>query len=207
MQVWSDVACPWAALAVVRLRAARERLGLELDVRVDHRAFPLELANGRPVPPLADEAVEVLAREPAFGTRPWSGEHGDWPGSFLDALAAVQAAKEERAGGLPASEALDWALRRALFAQSRPIGTPGEVLAVAREVPELDVDALEGQLDAGRDAVRRDWELTGELRIEGSPHVRLSDGSAVFNPGIGDDGSDDPGVWDELLRRALAPEG
>nr|WP_269204541.1 DsbA family protein [Motilibacter deserti] len=207
MQVWSDIACPWASLAVYRLRAARERLGLELDVRVDHRAFPLELANGRPVPPLADEAVQVLALEPGFGVRPWSGEHGEWPGSFLDALGAVSAAKDERVGGLAASEALDWALRRALFVSSRPVGTAQEVLAVAREVPEVDADALAGLLDAGREAVRRDFGLVGELGIEGSPHVLLSDGTSVFNPGIGDDGSDDPGVWDELLRRALAPEG
>jgi predicted DsbA family dithiol-disulfide isomerase len=207
VQVWSDVACPWATLALTRLRSARRDLGLELDVRFEHRSFPLEVANGSPLPPMDEEAVEVLAREPSFGARRWSGEHGPWPGSVLPALAAVRVAGTTDDGRpdlsrLPAAEELDWALRRALLAQSRPVGTPDEVLAVAAEVDGVDVDQLAGRLEAGVDLVLADWELAKELDVQGSPQFRLTDGTSVFNPGV-----DQPYEWGDLLRRALAAEG
>ena len=46
IQVWSDLLCPFAYVALLRLRRARERLGLDGIVRLEHRTFPLELFNG-----------------------------------------------------------------------------------------------------------------------------------------------------------------
>src|SRR3954452_10855295 len=47
---WSDIGCPWASLAVHRFRAARSALGLDGQVVLRHRAFPLELINGQGTP-------------------------------------------------------------------------------------------------------------------------------------------------------------
>ncbi|RKS71389.1 putative DsbA family dithiol-disulfide isomerase [Motilibacter peucedani] len=163
VQVWSDLSCPYATEAVAALRETRAALGLELDVHLEHRAFPLETASpGHP--------------ETRVG------------------LAAVRAASERY--GLEAGEELDWALRQGVDATSREA-----VLEAAGAVPGVDADELAGLLERGAAAVDADWALVPELGIEGSPHVRLADGTSVFNPGAGGD----PQVWDELLRRALDP--
>lgn len=207
VQIWSDIACPWSALAVTRLHAARAALGLELDVRLEHRSFSLELANGGALAPADGEAVELLADEPELPAQPWSGAHGPWPRSVLPALAAVRATGTREDGApepsrLAAAEDLDWALRRALFAESRPLGTDDEVLAVAAGVPGVDLQALAAQLPRGRDLVAADWRLVPDLGIKGSPYLRLAEGTTVFNPG-----ADAAYDWEDLLSRALSPEG
>src|SRR5438093_6132364 len=108
--VWSDIACPWATLAIHRVLQVRARLGLEGDVVLDHRAFPLELMNGRCTPRriLAAEVPVAGALAPEFGWQMWQAPESEWPVTTLPALEAVQAAKEQ---SLEASEALDLALR------------------------------------------------------------------------------------------------
>lgn len=161
LQFWSDISCPYATKALRTLREARDRLGLSEDVRIDHRAFPLELADpGHP-----------LTRTP---------------------LGAVQAAKRQ---GLDLAEELDWALRTA----DLPSG-PDDVLAVARGVDGLDVDALGAALAEGEAAVDSDWASAQALGVQGSPEIRLADGTVSFNP------SGEP-AFDDLLRRALSPQG
>jgi predicted DsbA family dithiol-disulfide isomerase len=44
IQVWSDPLCPFTAVALHRLRAARLRHGIELQL--DHHVFALKLFNG-----------------------------------------------------------------------------------------------------------------------------------------------------------------
>jgi predicted DsbA family dithiol-disulfide isomerase len=207
VQIWSDIACPWAALAVTRLRSARAALNLELDVRLEHRAFPLEYANDGPLVRADGEAVELLGGDDDFPAQPWSGDSGQWPSSSVSALAAVRAAGTDPGGApdldrLAVAEDLDWALRRALLVESRPVGTDEEVLAVAGSVPGLDVDALREALPRGRNLVAGDWRLVPDLSISGSPYLRLADGTTVFNPG-----ADSAYDWEDLLRRALSPEG
>ncbi len=217
--VWSDVSCPWAALAVHRLHAAREQLGLEEEVHFDHRAFPLELVNGKPAARqhLQAEIAEIAPHEPGLGWR--ADEHDDaWPGSVLVALAAVQAAKANEVGGIRASESLDRALRDAFFRDGCTLSTVDEVVAVAEGCDHVDAGALQVALERGEgeDAVRRDAETYEDHGVKGSPHLFLPDGGDVHNPGVtleqDDDGSpriaaDDPEVYDDLLRRALAPSG
>lgn len=165
VQFWSDISCAFATRGLAALTEARSSLGLELDVLVEHRAFPLETASpGHPRTRVA--------------------------------LGAVRATTQ--VGGLELAERVDWALRTA-----RPLPTTREqVLAILRTIEGLDVAAVESGWEAGIAGVDGDWELVPALGIEGSPHIRLSDGTSVFNPG-----EQDPGVWDELLRRALSPEG
>src|SRR5438105_2068849 len=115
--LWSDVACPWATLAVHRIREARSRLGLDNRVTIDHRAFPLELFNQRPTPkPVLEAEVGAVGQlAPDFGWQAWQADPSEWPGTVLLALEAVQAAREQSLFG---AEQLDYGLRRAFFAES-----------------------------------------------------------------------------------------
>lgn len=217
--VWSDIACPWAHLAVHRLHGWRARLGLDDRVHLDHRAFPLELVNRRGTPkPVLDAEVPVVgARDPQAGWVTWQGASWEYPVSTLLALEAVQAAKEQ---GWTASEQLDLALRRALFARSRCVSLYHVVLDVAESCDAVDVDALAAALESGRyrSAVLQQWREARDA-VAGSPHLFLPDGSDVHNPGIEKHWVEGPGrgfpvidgdvpeVYRSLLERALAPAG
>src|SRR5688572_18950011 len=146
--VWSDIGCPWATLAVHRLLTTRARLGLDGRVRLDHRAFPLELFNERPTPRkvLAAEVPVVGACAPDLGWQLWQAPENEWPVTTLPALEAVQAAKEQ---GLEASEQLDHALRRAFFVESRCISMRHVIVDAAAGCPAVDVDVLRKALDEG----------------------------------------------------------
>ncbi|RZS87128.1 hypothetical protein EV189_2551 [Motilibacter rhizosphaerae] len=104
--------------------------------------------------------------------------------------AAVRAAQLPGIGSLAASEELDRRLRDA---------GGGDPLALAEDVDGLDAAALRERLGEGEQLVREDWALVPELGVEGSPYVRLADGTTAYDPADGD--------WDRLLRAALAPEG
>lgn len=216
IEIWSDLACPWATLAVHRLHTGRERLGLTDAVRFRHRAFPLELVDEQPTPRpiLAAELPVVGGLAPDFGWQVWQAPDWHWPVTTLPALEAVQAAGHQSA---TSAERLDLALRRALFAESRCISLRHVVLEVAAGVPGLDVDSLAKRLDAGEDraAVMADrHEAERRHDVVGSPHLFLPDGTDVHNPGVdlhweGEPGTgfpvvdgDDPDLIDDLLRRA-----
>jgi predicted DsbA family dithiol-disulfide isomerase len=210
--VWSDIACPWATAAVHHLHATRARLGLQGAVTLDHRAFPLELLNSRPTPrAIVDAEVPVVgAIAVDFGFSVFTGDPSAFPSTVLLALEAVQAAKEQ---SLAASDRLDLALRRAMFAKSRHVGMRHVVLDVAASVPEVDGVALEAALDDGRArrAVIDQWRAVPDHHIQGSPHLFLPDGTDVHNPGVtmgpkpgGFPVIDafDPSIYEELLTRA-----
>jgi predicted DsbA family dithiol-disulfide isomerase len=199
--VFGDIACPWATLAVERFHRSRDRLGA--DVTLVHRAFPLELVNGRATPkPTLDAEVEVLrAVEPGV-FRPWSAEPWEWP---VSTLLAMEAVKE---GG----QALDRALRLALFRDSRCVSLRTTILEVAAATDGVDAERVATALDDGRhrSAVMRDFDVASTDLVQGSPHVFLPNGTDVHNPGVElhvDDGTpvidaDDPAAWDDLVRRA-----
>jgi predicted DsbA family dithiol-disulfide isomerase len=213
--VYSDIACPWAHVAVARLWRFRAELGLEDQVRFDHRAFPLEVFNARPTPyaVLTAEIPVAGGLEPEAGWQVWQGGMGTWPVTTLLALEAVQAAKSVL--GPAESERLDRALRVALFGQSRCISMRHVVLEVAAEALGPDAaDGLREALDSGvsRSAVLDQCETarTSE-RVKGSPHLFLPDGTNAHNPGVelhwqGEHGQgfpvvdhDDPSVYKRLL--------
>lgn len=212
--VFSDVGCPWAHLAVHRLLVARHRLGLDDEVVLDHRAFPLEVFNRRPTPRLvlSAEVPVVGGLDPDAGWQVWQGDLATWPVTTLLALEAVQAAKEQ---GLAASERLDRALRVAFFGQSRCISMRHVVLDVA-DACGVDAEALREALDEGRArrTVFEQCQSAEDGDVKGSPHVFLPDGSDAHNPGIemewvGEHGAgfpvigkDDPRVYDDLVTRA-----
>lgn len=186
LTVWSDIGCPWAALALHTVRVTAERL--TLPVLVDHRAFPLELFNREPTPKfIVDvELAAIAARRPELGWRRWSAPEWTYPSSMLPALEAVQAAKSPEVGGLRASDELDTALRRAFYTQSRSVGVHAVILELAKECAHLDVDALAAALrrGEGRAEVYEQWDVAQGPQVQGSPHLFAPHGYAVHNPGV-----------------------
>jgi predicted DsbA family dithiol-disulfide isomerase len=218
IQVWSDLLCPFAHLALHRLRQARDRLGL--DVPVEHRTFALELFNGpHPRRGTDSEAVGVGQVAPELDWRVWAAPDDLYPHTVLLAAEAVHAAQAQ---SLAAGEPLDLALRRAFWTSSRSISLRGVVLDVAGEVAAagtaLDVAALTDALDRGRHRadVFADHAVARSDAVAGSPTLRLADGTGVTNPGTEVAwagpwaagfpiiGRHDPGALDELVRRAAA---
>lgn len=211
--VFSDILCPWAHIGVSRLLRSRHDRGLDGEIAIEHRAFPLEVVGDRPHDRHHfDQMVDALRDvEPDAGWSRWAGPDDDFPASSLLALEAVQAAK---AVSPQASAALDRALRRAVFADSRPIDQLETVMAVAREVDDIDdVRAFETELRSGRPRQEVDEQAAcaGTDEIPSSPTVVLPDGSTLVNPGIEfhteDDvpviDVDDASAYDRLLESYL----
>ena len=216
--VYSDIGCPWGSLAVHRLRKQRHKRGLDGAVRIDHRAYPLELLNARLTPKntVESEVAVIGSHEQSLGWQPWRGHERHYPSTTLLAMEAVQAAKADPVGGLRASEDLDAALRDAWYAQSRSIHLYAEILDVAASCPSVDEEALGAALKSGqaRGDVFAQWEVAQTDAVQGSPHLFLADGFDVHSPGItlswtgGEPARlpviehDDPSVYDEILDRA-----
>ncbi|GEM_PF-859497 len=183
--LFSDVACPWATVAVLRLRAARESLGLTTSLPIIHLAHPLELWFERPLARrVIDAEIPVCAAAtPGFGWSLWQGRLDEYPVSSVLALEAVQAARRQSER---AAEELDLALRTALFVRSRCISLRHEVLDVTRWCPSLDAARLAADLDAGvaRSAVTRQGLAARDGAAPCTGYVVLPDGTGVCNPGV-----------------------
>lgn len=213
--VFADIWCSFAHIAIHRLHVTRQRLGLTNRVVFDLRAFPLELLNTAPSPrPGTDsEVARLAALEPDAGWQLWQAKDWTYPSTMLPALEAVQAAKEQ---GLHAAEALDRALRRAFWAESRNVSYVKTILDVADKTPEVDTAALAAALGDGRAraVLTRQAEIAATDTVVCSPHLFLPDGTDSANPGIRSGWSggygvgwpviehDDPAVYEDLLRRA-----
>ena len=212
IQIWSDLLCPFAYVGILRLRRARERLGL--DIALEHHTFPLELFNGpHPRRGTDTEAVGLGQIEPAAQFRVWTEPDDRYPHTVLLAAEAVHAASAQ---SLQAGETLDLALRQAFWTHSRSISHRQVILEVAGEQAGIDVDALAAALDTGRHRadVMADFAVAQTDAIAGSPTFRLPDGSTVTNPGIEVHwegpwaagfpvvDKDDASVYDDLLRKA-----
>jgi predicted DsbA family dithiol-disulfide isomerase len=213
--VYADITCPWAHVCVHRLHETRARLGLEDDVTFDPRAFPLELINDAPTPKkVLDAEIPVAgALEPEAAWQIWQGEPSEYPVTTLPALEAVIAVKDQSPR---LAEQLDRALRRAFFGESRTISMRHEILAIAGAIDGLDVNALERAFEDGkaRSRLTKDHLVSETSAVDGSPHVFLSNGTNVANPGVelrweGEHGegfpvvvTDDPSIYERLLEQA-----
>lgn len=184
VQIWSDLLCPFAYVAIHRLMAAREKLGLTDAVQIDHHSFPLELFNGpHPRQGTDSEAVGLGHIEPDAQLRLWTGPDWLYPSTVLLAAESVLAAKEQ---SLNVSADLDLALRRGFWSSSRSIAHRQVILDIAAEVPGLDLEALTEALDSGRhrSELMNDFQISKADEVKGSPHLFLADGWEANNPGI-----------------------
>jgi predicted DsbA family dithiol-disulfide isomerase len=183
--LFGDVACPWATVVVLRLRAARAALGCDSEVAVIHLAHPMELLHRSA---LARRIVDAeiptcAATTPDFGWSLWQGRLDEYPVSSLLAVEAVQAARRQSE---TAAEELDLALRRALFVRSRCISLRHEILDAAGTCPEVDLDRLTSDLDHGvaRGAVMRQAAAARAGAATCSGEVVTPDGTRWCNPGV-----------------------
>lgn len=214
--VFSNIACPWATVVVLRLREAREDLALIRELPIVHLAHPLEVEHDHALSRrIIDAEVSACAtRTPGFGWSLWQGRLDEYPVSSLLAVEAVQAARRQSE---TAAEELDLELRAAFFVDSRCITLRHEVLAAADRCPTVDVARLEHDLDrrVARAAVTRQSRAAREGAAICSGYVVLPDGRGWCNPGV--DTSwigppmpggtprverDDPSTYHELVRTA-----
>lgn len=180
--VYSDLHCPWAFVAVHRLRRARDANGL--DVVLDHRAWPLELVNGRGTPrEIVEPETAVLAQHEEDLFSRFRGT--SWPSTFLPAFEVVAAAR--RALGLEAAEEVDYALRLAFFRDGADLSVR-PALAAAIESAGVDVDAVLKVWDGEpvRADVLDDFARSKDLPIQGSPQIFWPGGGTDHNPGMTD---------------------
>jgi len=207
---WSDIHCPWAYVAIIRLHRMRDHLGAN-PLTFDLRSYPRELAGGEKInAEITQREVVALAQlEPtAFSALP--GEA--WPSTNLPAF---EAQKWGFSLGQEIGEAFDLALRRAVFLHGHNLSVRSELLAVA-ETEGLMADQLGAALDDGRfrKAVTADLDDALAQGVEGSPQVVLPDGTTHHNPGITyrrERGipiivSDHPSVYEDLVQVATVEE-
>jgi predicted DsbA family dithiol-disulfide isomerase len=187
VDIWSDIHCPWALVAVHRLRRARERLSA--DVVFVPRAWPLEWVNRRGTPrDILDVEVAALAsHEPELFNR---YSDPSWPSTFLPAFELVAAA--DRIGGAELAENVDYALRLAFFRDSVDVSIEAglrQSLDIARKYqPGCDVEAVIRAwltLDVRSDVVRS-FQQSRHVAIQGSPQIVWPDGTSAHNPGMTD---------------------
>lgn len=213
--IWSDVHCPWASVAVHRLRRARD--AHDLDVVFDPRPWPLEWVNERGTPRtiVGTEAIVLAAHEPELFSR-FRGD--SWPSTFLPAFELIAAARLVH--GVRAAEGVDYQLRVAFFRASRDVSVRHHLRAALEEAADadptgIDPDAVMTAYDAEpvRAQVVADYRRSKELPIEGSPQIFWPDGETTHNPGMTDIrwergipriGHADPDAVDRLLREHVA---
>jgi predicted DsbA family dithiol-disulfide isomerase len=182
IELYSDVHCPWAYMALYRLRLIwPEYRG---RVRIVFRSLSLELKNLRPTPkPILDQEIPLIAQQqPDIPIDIWRGPLWTFVPTFLPAFEAEKAA--ERQGDEAAWE-FSWLVRHAFFARSRTVCMRFELADIAREAG-LDVGQFLDDWDSGllREVIEAEshhgWEV---LQVLGSPTFLLPSGRQVSNPG------------------------
>ena len=187
VEIWSDIHCPWALIAVHRLRQARARH--DLDVVFVPRAWPLEWVNGRGTPRdiVTTETAALAGHEPELFN---AYRNESWPSTFLPAFELVAAAR--RRHGVRAAEDVDYALRLAFFRDSVDVSIRAGLMLALRAAAganaEIDVDAVleEWHRSNPRADVAADFAESAGRPIQGSPQVFWPDGSTTHNPGMTD---------------------
>lgn len=194
IQLWSDYACPWCALGLYRLDAAREQFAHGEAVTVVHRSFELD---PRAPARRTQTMDEVLAHK--YGMSPEQVRAGHERmtsmgrqvgmefrferiqlGSTFDAHRLTRAAR-----GTPVEDALVKGLFAAYFTDGQLLADP-EVLVNVATTAGMDADAARTVLagDTHTDAVRADEAEARELGITGVPHFVINGKWAV--PGAQD---------------------
>ncbi|MEZ0053778.1 putative DsbA family dithiol-disulfide isomerase [Mycobacterium sp. MAA66] len=185
IDIWSDIHCPWALVAVHRLRLARRRH--QLDVVFVPRAWPLEWVNRRGTPRsiVVTETAALASFEPDLFS---AYTNDSWPSTFLPAFELVAATR--RTHGLHEAEDVDYALRLAFFRDSVDVSIEAglrKALAIAYEInTHIDTDRVmqTWMRAAPRADVDDDFSVSESLTIQGSPQIFWPDGSSTHNPGM-----------------------
>ena len=173
LEVFADVACPFAHASFRAVRARRQAAGRE-DVVLHVRAWPLELVNGRPLDPKAT-AEHVADLKDQIDDKMFSGfDAAQQPATSLPALALAAAAyrADARTG-----EAVSFALRDALFEHGLDVADPAvlDEISAPHDIPAVT--------EFDRSRVRADWEEGQRRGVKGSPHFFCGEDDA-FCPSL-----------------------
>ncbi len=182
IEVFSDIHCPWAYLATFRLRQLEPEW--QGRIRLAWRCLPLEVVNSRGTPKriIDQELPYLLQVEPDIPARPWRRAEWEYPVTLLPAFEALKCAQAQ---GDQAAYTMNWALRRAFFAESRCISLRHVLIDIARE-SGVDVARFTADFDSGRykhlvmEESERGWNT---LKVNGSPTLVLPSGEQHSNPG------------------------
>ena len=160
IEVFADVACPFAHVGLRRFVAERSRRGPPAPtVRV--RAWPLELVNDAPHSG-RHLAEEVAALQAEVAPDRFAGfDPATFPGSTLTTLAAAAAANR---ASPEQGEAFSLAVREALWEHGVDVSDVDVLLHLARQ---LDVPAPTAD---DRAVVRADLAAGRARGVDGSPH-------------------------------------
>ncbi len=194
IQLWSDFACPWCALGLYRLDAARREFAHNDEITLVHRAFELDPHAPARRPQSMDEVLtakygmspaQVRAgheRLTALGDEVGLEFHFDriQLGNTFDAHRLARAAR-----GTEAEHGLIVRLFGAYFTEGQLLSDHGVLLQVATEAgldPDLAAEVVAG--DAYAAEVRADEAAARELGITGVPYFVIDGKWAV--PGAQD---------------------
>ena len=194
IDLWSDFACPWCALGIYRLDAARAEFEHGDEITVRHRAFELDPRAPAKRPETMDALLrarygmsqaQVRAghdRLQAMGSEVGMEFNFDQIqlGSTFDAHRLAQAAR-----GTDVEDALVKRLFAAYFTEGALL-SDGETLRIAAKSAGLDAGVADGVIgsDQFADAVRADEAEAREREITGVPHFVINGGWAI--PGAQD---------------------
>ncbi|HWE67179.1 MAG TPA: DsbA family oxidoreductase [Acidimicrobiales bacterium] len=184
IDIWSDFACPWCALGIYRLDAAREQFEHGDEITVRHRSFELDPRAPARRPQTMEE---VLASK--YGMNPeqvWAGHNRLTSfgaevgmefqfdriqlGNTFDAHRVAQLAR-----GTQFEEAVVKGLFSAYFTEGRLLSDPEVLLSVATTAG-LDRTAVEQVLagDGLAAEVRADEATAQEMGVTGVPYFLIN---------------------------------
>ena len=172
---WAEYYCPWCYIAAVRLHKIMPEY--QGQVRVRHKAFPLEVFGGGP-PNRKEIELEIwlaALQEPGAVFKPFKEE---WPTTTLPAFEAAWCAFQQ---GEVIGQEFDLRIRTAFFAEGRNIGSREVMLELAHETG-LDLGHFRRLFNSGeaRNAVLEEGRIGKEVyNVRSTPTVMLADGKKL----------------------------
>ncbi|GCE07923.1 DsbA family oxidoreductase [Dictyobacter aurantiacus] len=185
--MYADLACPYAYVSAYRLRKLRTED--RAPVVIEHKSLALEYINKEPTPkPVLELEIELpvlVQEEPGIPYQPWQRPESEWPVTMWPAFEVVKCAERQ---SLELADALDWAIRTALFAESRCISMRHVLFDLSEHVgiemgrfaEDFDRGVMKYQVLA---EAQEGWE---RLHVAGSPTFVLPSGKQISNVGLPD---------------------
>jgi predicted DsbA family dithiol-disulfide isomerase len=189
IEIYGSMECPYAYLMNFRLRKLMPEY--EGKLQLAWRALSLEHVNNAPsnILGLIYEGGILKMAEPKLPVKDWAHNELIPPTTFLPTFEALACAQAQ---GHEAANEMSWALRHAVYAESRNVSMRHEVFAIADAVAkktQLDVEQIKKDWDAGKykaTVIAESSKGWYELKVEGSATMVLPNGSQYSNPAIGE---------------------
>lgn len=183
IELYSDVHCPYAYITMYRLRQLRDEYAGKITLV--HRSLALEYVNRRGTPHniINAETPILMLEELDIPYHPWHAPLTEWPVTMWPAFEAIKCAEAQ---SYALADELDWAIRKAFFAESLCISMR-HVLFELAELVGLDMADFALAFDSGihKSKVLQEAQMGWEtLKVEGSPTFVLPSGEKVSYPAL-----------------------